>query len=245
MNIAVLRAMPGGYDHVRGSDGSSSDFVSQEVGLRPKKAYMNAQCCSATFAVGVIVVAVAMGRSTAPYNSVVASTFGYFGGRLHSSIPDAPILGDAAWKGAELARNTSLWRSQLSPAEAAELVAAVQHAEAAGVPTREMKKNDFPLPTLAARLREWTAVVGDGSPSARGFHVVRGVPVDGLRADQLERLFWGWGLHMGTPGAQNNAGDLLGHVRNVDGVDAARARQVRLLAAHPVDLGSTNHARAT
>lgn len=44
--------------------------------------------------------------------------------------------------------------------------------------------------------------------------MLRGLPVDRWDTHTCERVFWGLGLHLGVPGAQNDAGDLLGHVRS-------------------------------
>jgi hypothetical protein len=46
------------------------------------------------------------------------------------------------------------------------------------------------------------------------------LPVDRWSADDTALIYWGIGLHLGRPGAQNAAGDLLGHVVDT-GEDAA------------------------
>jgi hypothetical protein len=42
--------------------------------------------------------------------------------------------------------------------------------------------------------------------------LLRGIPVRDWTYDDTARAYWGLGLHLGVPGAQNPAGELLGHV---------------------------------
>jgi hypothetical protein len=48
--------------------------------------------------------------------------------------------------------------------------------------------------------------------------LLRGLPVGDLTAEQTELAFWAIGLHLGIPIPQNDAGDVLVHVRD-DGLD--------------------------
>ena len=54
----------------------------------------------------------------------------------------------------------------------------------------------------------------DDVVNGRGFALLRGVPVDGLDEPALERLYWGLGAHLGIGITQNDAGDLLVHVKD-------------------------------
>ncbi|HEV8298548.1 MAG TPA: TauD/TfdA family dioxygenase, partial [Acidimicrobiales bacterium] len=54
----------------------------------------------------------------------------------------------------------------------------------------------------------------------RGFVLIRGLPVATLSDRQMELLFWGIGQYLGIPIPQNDAGDLLIHVRD-EGLDFA------------------------
>lgn len=128
--------------------------------------------------------------------------------RPHGAPPSAPVGGPAAWTGAGLAAAPG-WCEELGPAEVDELQRAV--ATAAGRPLQALAREDFPLPALGAALRRWRAALRDGL----GFALVRGVPVAGWSQAQAELAFWGLGLHLGIPGAQNGEGDLLGHVTDL------------------------------
>jgi hypothetical protein len=109
------------------------------------------------------------------------------------------------------------WRTQLEPGHVAELLAAT--AEVADRALPDIDRDSFPLPTVAPvlhRILDEVVDVVDG----RGFALLRGVPVDGLTEHELERLFWGMGTHLGIGIRQNDAGDLLVHVRD-QGLDFA------------------------
>jgi hypothetical protein len=99
----------------------------------------------------------------------------------------------------------------LSPAEIADLDAAVAHARATGKPLERLERGDFPLGPLAASAEHWLDVLESGS----GFLLVRGVPVERYGDAGSTLAYWGLGLHLGRPVSQNAAGDLLGHVRDV------------------------------
>lgn len=141
-----------------------------------------------------------------PYSSVVRQSLHYLA-RPHSAIPRAPIASPAAWRGEELAARRG-WRQRLTDIEIAELERAVESS--ADRPLAQLTREDFPLPRLRARVERWIAELREGC----GVILVQGLPVAGWTRAQSERAFWGLGLHLGRPGAQNGAGDLLGHVRS-------------------------------
>jgi hypothetical protein len=55
--------------------------------------------------------------------------------------------------------------------------------------------------------------------------LVRGLPVHRWTYEDTARAYWGLGLHLGRPGAQNPAGELLGHV--IDMQEEGRQPYVR------------------
>jgi len=159
------------------------------------------------------------------YKSLRAQTLHYFA-RPHEGMPSGAIHSPAAWFGKDL-RTRSDWQWRFTPAEIAELKAAVAHAGSTGKPMGKLGKPDFPLPTLARRIDEWRKELRHG----RGFVLLRGVPVQDWTEAQSEIFYWCLGHYLGTPGAQNPEGDLLGHVR-----DQRTGQDVRLYR--------TNHAIA-
>lgn len=130
--------------------------------------------------------------------------------RPHVAVPRARVGGAAAWTGAALAKSGA-WREELAEDQIAELLRAVDRATALGRPARELARGDFPLPKLAAAVERWRVALAEG----HGFVLVRGFPVARWSQPQAELAFWGLGLQLGMPGAQNAEGDLLGHVSDL------------------------------
>ncbi|MEM7434831.1 MAG: TauD/TfdA family dioxygenase [Myxococcota bacterium] len=142
------------------------------------------------------------------YKNVTAQTIHYFA-RPHTTVLRRPLEIPAAWRGADLAKRDG-WSEALTEADAAELTSALEVAASTGKATRELSAGDFPLPKLSAKITQWRHELAAG----RGFQVVTGVPVERWTEAQAEVFFWCFGLHLGTPGAQNPEGHLLGHVRD-------------------------------
>lgn len=125
-------------------------------------------------------------------------------------IQNHPITGPAAWKGPDIA-NDSRWTHQLSASAIAELEAALDQLRQRGLRFPDFRKEDFPLPGLAADLQRYADELENG----RGFVLLRGLPVERYSDDDINALYYGLGLHMGTPVRQNPKGELLGMVMNV------------------------------
>ncbi len=141
------------------------------------------------------------------FQSFAAQALHYFR-REHTAPARGPIGGPAAWRGADLARQPEAWTHQLAAAEIDELDAALRALRARGLGLAEIRREDFLLPGLAPTLARWTRELRDG----RGFLLVRGLPVARWGDAGSALVYWGLGQHLGTPGAQNPRGELLGHV---------------------------------
>ncbi|MCA9668674.1 MAG: TauD/TfdA family dioxygenase [Myxococcales bacterium] len=155
------------------------------------------------------------------YRSQIAQSLHYFA-RPHERVRRQPLRCEAAWRGDELGDATR-YRDVLDEAEADEILAAVRHARALGRPTGELRERDFPLPTLARKIDRYRRAIRHGL----GFQLVSGVPVDRMSEQDAELFFWCFGLHLGIPGAQNPAGELLGHVRDTGAPPDGTVRQYR------------------
>jgi len=184
------------------------------------------------------------------YHSVVTQSFNYFS-RPHSGIlknpEDIESLKEGIWYGAELEHETDKWLYRLNPIQVKEILSALEVAterlavlgsrdlEVSDEILGQLTKDDFPLPTLEYEIQKvWMKHIGlqpnsNETAAQVGFLVVRGLPIQQLSITQAETVFWCLGLYMGVPGAQNNNGDLLGHVKDIGG-DPKRDRQFKTSA---------------
>ena len=118
------------------------------------------------------------------------------------------ITGPGAWLGPEIQHDAS-WIHRLDAAAMAEIDAALMHAKRVGakIPfTREA----FPLRGVAKALDGILEEIEHG----RGFMLLRGIPRGRYSDEECALLYWGLGVHLGTPVSQNSRGHLLGHVRD-------------------------------
>ncbi len=111
------------------------------------------------------------------------------------------------WRAAAVADPAS-WTMVLAGSEIAEIDAAMAHARAKSSDLLDIAKADFPLPTLAGRLKAALAELMDG----RGFVRIRGLPRARYSNGDLCLAYWGIGAHLGSPWPQNHHGHLLGDV---------------------------------
>jgi hypothetical protein len=140
-----------------------------------------------------------------------------------------PLTGPMVWRGEDLAR-ASDWVRAITPAEVDELDGALRAVRRRGLDWRAMTRADFPIPGLARALAEVSAKLEDG----RGLVLLRRLPVERYREDELRIVYWGLGLYLGTPRYQNAQGELIGDVRDenrlyggVREVDPARSGEPR------------------
>jgi hypothetical protein len=120
----------------------------------------------------------------------------------------AVIAEPAAWIGPEIQHDRS-WMHRFRESELAELDAALACAKARGLRI-PFDAEAFPLPGLESALEG----VLDEIERGRGFKLLRGIPRNRYSDADCELLYWGIGVHLGTPVSQNARGHLLGHVRD-------------------------------
>jgi len=118
-----------------------------------------------------------------------------------------PLETHAEWRARDVA-DRSRWTYRLSDADVAELDAALAHARARCPDVLDITRDDFPLPTLAARI----AGFEDELINGRGFQLISGLPVERYSDADASAIYWGIGMHLGTPWPQNQHGHLLGDV---------------------------------
>lgn len=121
-----------------------------------------------------------------------------------------PLERHAEWTAASLT-DASKWTHQLTGDEIAELEAALAHAQGQADDLLDIDKDSFPLPNLGPLLVEMTDELING----RGFQRITGLPVEHLGDEDSSWIYWGIGMHLGVPWAQNARGHLLGDVKDL------------------------------
>jgi hypothetical protein len=134
--------------------------------------------------------------------------------RPHESVARRPLTGPCAWRGADL-RDSGEWVRQLGQRECDELESIAAALLEQGRPLRELARADFELASMLPHVDAWRHELIEG----RGFVVVRGLPVKRWGERLSSIVYWGLGLHLGRPGAQNPDDDLLGHVWDTGRID--------------------------
>src|SRR5262249_33837093 len=84
----------------------------------------------------------------------------------------------------------------------------LRHALSVSSDMLDITKDDFPLPMLAKRLDAFNDMLING----RGFGMIRGVDRSRYSNDEMCMIYWGVGMHLGRPWAQNKYGHLMGDV---------------------------------
>jgi Taurine catabolism dioxygenase TauD, TfdA family len=109
--------------------------------------------------------------------------------------------GPDVWTGAELDAADD-WRFRLTPPMLGEIDAALAALKRRGVAWEAMQRADFPVPQAAALLAEISRTLEEG----RGLAKLAGLPVERYDDQDLRRIWYGIGLHLGTPVSQGRAG---------------------------------------
>ena len=129
---------------------------------------------------------------------------------------DLPLIGGPqSWYGPDQAKLAHEWTYTLSPADVAEIEAAL--ARVRTTPILEIGAAAFPVPGLASRLARIKQEVLNG----RGFVMVRGLPIERYDVADAARIFWGLGAQWGEAVSQNGKGHVLGHVKDL-GLDYSK-----------------------
>lgn len=125
------------------------------------------------------------------------------------NILKQPATGPDTWKAADVTTDRS-WLKQLPTdfIEAIDNALAILQTQSLTFP--HFTKEDFPLSSQQPLLSHLANELEHG----RGFFVLQGLPIERYSEPQIEALYYGIGLHLGTPVCQNPNGDLLGRVMN-------------------------------
>ena len=119
------------------------------------------------------------------------------------------LQGPFVWTGEELARS-SAWRFELTAAMNAEIDGAFRRFKERGGDWSAMRREDFPLPETQGLLDDIAETLERGLGLAR----LSGLPVARYSDDDLKVIWYGIGLHLGTPVSQSHAGLRLKVIRD-------------------------------
>ena len=128
-----------------------------------------------------------------------------------SIILNKPITDPVAWKGQDLTQDDS-WIFHLSDESLAGIAEALAFCKARGAKVPDITQEDFPV---AGKLQEDIAFFCEELENGRGFVLIRGLNKTGYSEEDLATVYYGIGVHMGTPVSQNPKGEMLGKVTSV------------------------------
>src|SRR5262249_15728833 len=120
-----------------------------------------------------------------------------------------PLTGPAVWRGADI-RNSTRWIRDLPASAVPALDAALAAVKQKGLQWSQIRREDFPLNGLDGLLAD----IADELENRCGILKLRGFPVDGYEDDDLRRLYFGLGAHLGTPVFQNRSGEMMRAIRD-------------------------------
>ncbi len=118
-----------------------------------------------------------------------------------------PLTGPSVWQGKDM-KNSKRWVRTLTPEHVDELDAALKAVRS--LQWSEIKRGDFPLHALDELLDD----IADELENGSGIMKLKGFPVDRYGEDDLRKLYFGLGTHLGTPVFQNRSGELMRAIRD-------------------------------
>lgn len=110
------------------------------------------------------------------------------------------------WRGCDL--DVASLTCDLTPDHLAAMDNLLAGIRADGLAFHEIERRHFDHPALSSFFAEFLRALKYGP----GILILRGLPVDSYGIEDLERLYWGIGTHLGRGCSQSSAGDMLGHV---------------------------------
>lgn len=124
--------------------------------------------------------------------------------RTYAAVPDT-----IAWTAESLAGDTN-WLTLVNDENIGDMERALASVRARNLPMEAIRKVDFSLPSLEAKLAEIAQQVEFG----RGFALLRGLPVDRWGVEAATTVYWGLSTHLGTPTSQSRRGNRMMAVRD-------------------------------
>lgn len=131
-----------------------------------------------------------------------------------------PLSGPSAWRGDEAARSER-WIRRWDAASIAVLDAALEAVR--DIPWSRITRENIPLASLEPLLEDIRTELEEGS----GMVQLKGLPVGRYAEEDLRRLYFGLGCHLGWPVFQNRRGELMRAIRDEGGDVGARYGQIK------------------
>ncbi|MGO1117897.1 TauD/TfdA family dioxygenase [Rhodovibrionaceae bacterium A322] len=123
---------------------------------------------------------------------------------MSSTLSFTPLSGPSAWYGHSMAEEQS-WQFQLTDQELEDLDKALHRVKDEGLVWQQIDRSSFPLPHLASKLQRVAEELENGTGLAR----LRGLPVAHYAEEDLRRIWYGIGCHLGTAVYQNSDGQMM------------------------------------
>jgi hypothetical protein len=120
-----------------------------------------------------------------------------------------PLTGPAVWTGADI-KNSTRWIRDFPAAGTLAIDNALAAVNKAGLEWSQIIRRDFPLVGLDALLDD----IRDELENGVGILKLRGFPVERYSEDDLRKVYFGLGTHIGTPVFQNRTGELMRAIRD-------------------------------
>jgi hypothetical protein len=121
-----------------------------------------------------------------------------------------PIAGANVWHGKDMV-GSARWQRRVSPAQLAEIDAALAAAKARGLSWEAMAAGDFPLPGLAPLFDDIREELENGS----GLLMLRGIDPARYTLDDAKIVYAGIARQLGTPVFSNRGGEIMRAIRDV------------------------------
>lgn len=112
--------------------------------------------------------------------------------------------GPSVWHAADLIENRD-WIVPWSESELDEIERALRFAQDRVENWHKLSRDDFPLPTVATKLKR----VSDQLENGRGLALLTGLPVENYTRNECQFIWMGLGVHIGTPRYQDRHGQLM------------------------------------
>ena len=116
----------------------------------------------------------------------------------------------SVWKGTDFNEDKS-WIYTLTFEDIDSIDRALNHVKRKNLSFPNFTRHDFDVGCFATKINQISIELESG----RGFALLKGLQLEHYSEADIQTLYFGLGLHMGSPVKQNTRGDILGEVMNI------------------------------